>query len=386
MQSGVVNGLIESLAEPHGLLQPIIVQSWGGAGFKLIVGKHRFEAAKAQGWATIDARVLNGVDADAAELIEIDENLIRAELSPAERALHIGKRKELYEKLHPETKHGGAPGKAGGGKKAKDAKLAPFAEATAKATGQSKRKVARDATRATKCVVLSEIAGTCLDNGTELDALAQLPEAEQRALAERAKAGELVSAKPSAKATKPDTQPTVAEIAEAQLRNVERNANFMPVADVSLLRQQLHDALLRAEAAESERDRFMQQLKAVTSGTAEAWYARSKAEQKLIVAGWGPEIVRTMGAETAETIFQNASTKTRAELQRCAIGSLADKTLDPKMKAAVRLVKRLIEPTHRIQLKAEAPSVATSTAGPTTGLNDDSGDFPEMPPFLRRVH
>jgi hypothetical protein len=38
----------------------------------------------------------------------------------------ILERKTLYLKLHPETKHGGAPGKAGGGKKAKDAKLASF--------------------------------------------------------------------------------------------------------------------------------------------------------------------------------------------------------------------------------------------------------------------
>lgn len=42
-----------------------------------------------------------------ALLAEIDENLIRSELSPAERALHTSRRKELYDAVHPETKNGG---------------------------------------------------------------------------------------------------------------------------------------------------------------------------------------------------------------------------------------------------------------------------------------
>jgi hypothetical protein len=46
---------------------------------------------------------------------------------------------ELYEKVHPETKKGGAPGKAGGGKKAKTAKLATLARDTATKTGLSRR-------------------------------------------------------------------------------------------------------------------------------------------------------------------------------------------------------------------------------------------------------
>jgi hypothetical protein len=42
---------------------------------------------------------------------------------------------------HPEAKHGGAPGKKRGRKKAKPANLASFAEDTAAATGMSIRTV-----------------------------------------------------------------------------------------------------------------------------------------------------------------------------------------------------------------------------------------------------
>ncbi len=42
---------------------------------------------------SIDATVLEGLDLDLAQLAEIDENLARADLSPAERAMHTDKRR-----------------------------------------------------------------------------------------------------------------------------------------------------------------------------------------------------------------------------------------------------------------------------------------------------
>jgi hypothetical protein len=51
---------------------------------------------------------------------------------------------------HPETKHGGAPGKAGGGKKAKNEKFSSFAQDTADKTGLSKRAIEISIRRADK--------------------------------------------------------------------------------------------------------------------------------------------------------------------------------------------------------------------------------------------
>jgi N6-adenosine-specific RNA methylase IME4 len=197
-----VDELVESMKE-RGLLQPIVIRPYTGS-FMLVAGWHRLAAAKQLKWDAIRAEVREGLEADAAELAEIDENLVRAELSPAERAMHVGRRKELYEKQHPETKHGGAPaaGKGKGKRSRKEAKFASFQESTAKATGQSKRKIRLDATRAKNVNVLAEVAGTSLDKGDELDALAKLPADEQRRLADEAKAGQKVSAKTRVKQVK----------------------------------------------------------------------------------------------------------------------------------------------------------------------------------------
>jgi len=212
LQPDVVEQLAESIAK-RGVLQPILLRRRGSDGqLVLVAGHHRIEAVKCVGETAIPAIILDDLNAAAALLAEIDENLIRADLTPAERALHIGERKSQYEKLYPETKHGGAPGKVGGGKKAKGTKLGSFAAETAKATGRSKTAVKRDATRAEKVKVLDQIAGTSLDKGDELDALAKLPEAEQRALAQRVKGGEQVSAKKLT--TTPVTPPTMDQAIE----------------------------------------------------------------------------------------------------------------------------------------------------------------------------
>ena len=245
-QQGVVAALAKSIAKV-GQLHAITVRACGPHGcgaYELIAGVHRFEAAKTLGWTTIAAVVVAVDGTSEAELLGIDENLRRAELTPAERAQHIGRAKELYEKLHPETK-AGAAGKGRSKLRQIGEAKGRFSRDTSEKTGQSERAVQRDATRAKQCVVLADIAGTCLDKGAEIDALAKLPATAQRKLAARAKAGEAVSAKDTAK--KAETRaagavaralgrtkqsPAAAAIEEAQVRAVEQCADFSMPADI----------------------------------------------------------------------------------------------------------------------------------------------------------
>jgi len=143
-------------------------------------------------------------------LAEIDENLIRAELTPAETAMHIAKRKEVYERLHPETKAGGDRKSKKAKSKSQNENLKTFVKDTAKKTGKGRSTVAKAATRGKKLKdVLPEVVGTSLDQGDQLDALAKLPEDKRDDLVARAKAGENVNAKTAGpKPTPPITATT----------------------------------------------------------------------------------------------------------------------------------------------------------------------------------
>jgi ParB/RepB/Spo0J family partition protein len=203
-----VDALAQSMTD-QGQLQPIIVRSRKDGGYWLVAGLHRLEAAKKLEWTEINCTVFGEMEADEAELAEIDENLVRADLSPAERALHIGKRKALHEKVHGKAKANSACAankKMGRDVNAKSA--VTFTKKTAKKTRQSERKVQLEAHRAEKVVVLADIVGTSLDKGAEIDALAKLPVEKQRSLAEAAKRGEKVSAVRARKACGPEAPKT----------------------------------------------------------------------------------------------------------------------------------------------------------------------------------
>jgi hypothetical protein len=88
------NALAQSMAT-QGQLQPIVVRPHNDHGYWLVAGFHRFEAAKQLGWQEITCTVFDHMEANEAELAEIDENLIRANLTPAEEAMHLGRRQVL---------------------------------------------------------------------------------------------------------------------------------------------------------------------------------------------------------------------------------------------------------------------------------------------------
>jgi ParB/RepB/Spo0J family partition protein len=93
------------------LLQPIMVRPKPKGGYLLVYGAHRLEAERQLKSETVECRIVKMTD-DQALLAEIDENLCRADLTAAERAIHTRERKKIFEAAHPETKRGSGGGRA----------------------------------------------------------------------------------------------------------------------------------------------------------------------------------------------------------------------------------------------------------------------------------
>lgn len=99
-----VANLAVSMAE-NGQITPVMVRPVRMDGddvwFELVVGGHRYDAALLNGWTHIDAMIQELSDAQAL-MMEIDENLVRRDLTPYERALFINARLSAWAELHPE--------------------------------------------------------------------------------------------------------------------------------------------------------------------------------------------------------------------------------------------------------------------------------------------
>lgn len=135
-----VESLIASIHETGVMKDAIHVRKKKDGSFVLIAGGHRLEAAKRLGWEEIEAKVWTDVTDDWAAIMEIDDNLAGAEMNALDTAVFLATRKQVYERLHPETKAGVAGGLARQGS-ATD--IVSFAAATADKFGVSTRHVER---------------------------------------------------------------------------------------------------------------------------------------------------------------------------------------------------------------------------------------------------
>jgi len=169
--AGDITQLSASINE-IGLLQPITVTS----DFRLIAGLHRLTACKHLGWQEIEVNVVDYDSEILSELAEIDENLIRNELTQFDKSIQTSRRKEIYEILHPETKHGGDRKSSPQVEDLIKNKTESFVEQTAKATNQSRQNVERNSRRGKVLKPLQElITGSRFeDNGKELDELVKI--------------------------------------------------------------------------------------------------------------------------------------------------------------------------------------------------------------------
>lgn len=108
---------------------------------RLMAGAHRVAAFEQLERATIPAKIWECTD-DQARLIEIDDNLAHAELSPLDHAVFLAERKLVYERIYPETKRGAAGARARWNAMA-DPAVASFVASAAKAMGVPERNVRR---------------------------------------------------------------------------------------------------------------------------------------------------------------------------------------------------------------------------------------------------
>lgn len=173
-----VLSLMDSISK-GGLKTPITVYGKEtDVAADLSAGEHRLEACTRLGHEAILCFHEDGDELDR-QLWEIDENLIRSDLSVSERALFMARRKEIYLAKYPETAHGGdRASRKVCDLKADNAKR--FTVATAEATGRKERSVQLDVERGQKISknALQLLTRTRHDKGETLDHLKRLETAE----------------------------------------------------------------------------------------------------------------------------------------------------------------------------------------------------------------
>lgn len=167
--TGDLLALQESIAQ-IGLLHPITLREDG----TLAAGQRRLLACQALGWRNISATVVNTGPAHA-ELAEIDENLMRQELTALERMESLKQRKAVWTRLYPGTHKRGRP-------KKNVSNGDNFTADAVRKTGRSKGDIYKDLkiAEALDPHVFTSARGTLFeDNRTLLADLAKLPGPEQ---------------------------------------------------------------------------------------------------------------------------------------------------------------------------------------------------------------
>lgn len=168
INESTIKALMESLPAA-GQISPIIIKEAGimrerlESGYLLIAGNHRLTAAERLGWDTIEADVWPAdTHAVRLELIEVDENLCRAELTAAEKAKAIQVRKILWDSLREQESGTQSSTLTGRGH-------IGFASSTAAITGMSKKNI-------NQYLKIAETLGDALEDlqGTEADTKTQL--------------------------------------------------------------------------------------------------------------------------------------------------------------------------------------------------------------------
>ena len=176
--------LADSIAH-IGLQSPILLRPDRGdpGAYVLVAGAHRLEAVRSLGWTAVDALIVDATH-DELDLIEIDENLVRAELTPLDRARFLDRRKQIYMRIGGGAARGGDRKSAAwaGTAAANDARRVSWADDAAERIGLSKRSVQRAVAigEGLSPILAEALAGTPIAHReADLFRLAQMPKPEQ---------------------------------------------------------------------------------------------------------------------------------------------------------------------------------------------------------------
>ncbi|MBO6704858.1 MAG: ParB/RepB/Spo0J family partition protein [Roseitalea sp.] len=181
----IANSIVENGQIQPALVRPTPNAENGAKPYTLVVGGHRHLACQIAQLETLRAEVRK-LSPEQAKVLEIDENLARHDLTVLDRAISLAERKKAYEKLHPQTKHGGDRKSAMYTDQDGKLDVLKFSEDAADKLGISERSVERAVMIADKLdkAARDALRGTpSANNQSHLLTLCKLPAKDQRRVA-----------------------------------------------------------------------------------------------------------------------------------------------------------------------------------------------------------
>ena len=211
--------MLESSMRDIGLQTPITVAADEAGGWRLVAGLHRLEATRKLGRTDIACLVIDRSE-PAARLWEIDENLVRSELTQLERDQHLLRRKQIFDEWVIGETGRNPPGLGGRSNKG-------FATDTEEKTGIAKRRVNESVRRATR--IADEVQQAvrrmpAADTRVELDALASMDPTEQKLAVNKVERGEAVNFRAARGQIRGDRESDETQRHFKELRSAWRNA------------------------------------------------------------------------------------------------------------------------------------------------------------------
>ena len=179
-----VEQLVQSISE-NGLQTPLLIRIDDLGKYQLITGAHRLKALELLKIEEALCKVFKNITETEGRLIEVDENLIRHELNPLDRAVFLAKRKAIYEELNQKNK-GGRPTNKSLRKTNETISLvkSAFSDTTAEKLGLSRRIIERAVRIATRIPfdIKERLAEAGIDKEGELYTLTKYTAQDQKKL------------------------------------------------------------------------------------------------------------------------------------------------------------------------------------------------------------